>query len=418
MDVINIMMEKPQPFVQPDTIFSVSDASALLKNVVETAFPRIRVRGELSQITRATSGHMYMTIKDSGAAISVIIWRGTPVPFKLEDGLEVIITGRFTTYPARSNYQIIVSEIEMAGVGAILKMLEERKRKLAAEGLFDQSRKKPLPRLPQRIGVVTSPTGAAFQDIQNRLRERFPVTVVLYPATVQGVTAAADVAAGIEYFNRAKNVDVIIVARGGGALEDLLPFSEEIVVRAAAASEIPLISGVGHEPDWMLIDYAADVRAPTPTGAAEMVVPTKLSLIQELDNLWHRLSNNFTTRLANAKARMESIVIKSPKQVLMEQQQRLDDITRTLNIIIGGKLTTARQRLDSVATFPNILQNKMTTLNQAVTHIGQMLNSLSYKNVLARGYAIVRDKNNTIISRANDGLCPAELEFVDGIIKL
>ncbi len=418
MDVINTMMEKPQPFVQPDTIFSVSDASALLKNVVETAFPRIRVRGELSQITRASSGHMYMTIKDSGAAISVIIWRGTPVPFKLEDGLEVIITGRFTTYPARSNYQIIVSEIEMAGVGAILKMLEERKRKLAAEGLFDQARKKPLPRLPQRIGVVTSPTGAAFQDIQNRLRERFPVTVVLYPATVQGVTAAAEVAAGIEYFNRAKNVDVIIVARGGGALEDLLPFSEEIVVRAAAASEIPLISGVGHEPDWMLIDYAADVRAPTPTGAAEMVVPTKLSLIQELDNLWHRLSNNFTTRLANAKARMESIVIKSPKQVLMEQQQRLDDITRTLNIIIGGKLTTARQRLDSVATFPNILQNKMTTLNQAVTHIGQMLNSLSYKNVLARGYAIVRDKNNTIISRANDGLCPAELEFVDGIIKL
>lgn len=418
MDVINTMMEKPQPFVQPDTIFSVSDASALLKNVVETAFPRIRVRGELSQITRATSGHMYMTIKDSGAAISVIIWRGTPVPFKLEEGLEVIITGRFTTYPARSNYQIIVSEIEMAGVGAILKMLEERKRKLAAEGLFDQARKKPLPRLPQRIGVVTSPTGAAFQDIQNRLRERFPVTVVLYPATVQGVTAAAEVAAGIEYFNRAKNVDVIIVARGGGALEDLLPFSEEIVVRAAAASEIPLISGVGHEPDWMLIDYAADVRAPTPTGAAEMVVPTKLSLIQELDNLWHRLSNNFTTRLANAKARMESIVIKSPKQVLMEQQQRLDDITRTLNIIIGGKLTTARQRLDSVATFPNILQNKMTTLNQAVTHIGQMLNSLSYKNVLARGYAIVRDKNNTIISRANDGLCPAELEFVDGIIKL
>lgn len=222
------MIEKPQPLVQPDMIFSVSDASAMLKNVVETAFARIRVRGELSQITRATSGHLYMTIKDSGAAISVIIWRGTPVPFKLEEGLEVIITGRFTTYPARSNYQIIVNEIEMAGVGAILKMLEERKRKLAAEGLFDASRKKALPRLPQRIGVVTSPTGAAFQDIQNRLRERFPVTVVLYPATVQGNTAAAEVAAGIEYFNREKNVDVIIVARGGGALEDLLPFSEEV----------------------------------------------------------------------------------------------------------------------------------------------------------------------------------------------
>lgn len=411
------MIEKPQPFVQPDTIFSVSDASALLKNVVENAFPRIRVRGELSQITRATSGHMYMTIKDAGAAISVIIWRGTPVPFKLEDGLEVVITGRFTTYPARSNYQIIVSEIEMAGVGAILKMLEERKRKLAAEGLFDQARKKPLPRLPQRIGVVTSPTGAAFQDIQNRLRERFPVTVVLYPATVQGTTAAAEVAAGIEYFNRAKNVDVIIVARGGGALEDLLPFSEEIVVRAAAASEIPLISGVGHEPDWMLIDFAADVRAPTPTGAAEMVVPTKLSLIQELDNLWHRLSNNFTTRLTNARARVESIVVKSPKQVVMEQQQRLDDITRTLNIIINGKIATARQRMDALSAFPNIMQNKMSTLGQSIAHLGQMLNSLSYKNVLSRGYAIVRDGENNIISRA-DGARPASIEFADGVVKI
>ncbi len=411
------MMEKPQPFVQPDTVFSVTDASALLKNVVETAFPRIRVRGELSQITRATSGHMYMTIKDAGAAISVIIWRGTPVPFKLEDGLEVIITGRFTTYPARSNYQIIVSEIEMAGVGAILKMLEERKRKLAAEGLFDQARKKPLPHLPQRIGVVTSPTGAAFQDIQNRLRERFPVTVVLYPATVQGTTAAAEVAAGIEYFNRAKNVDVIIVARGGGALEDLLPFSEEIVVRAAAASEIPLISGVGHEPDWMLIDYAADVRAPTPTGAAEMVVPTKLSLIQELDNLWHRLSNNFTTRLANARARMESIVVKNPKQLVMEQQQRLDDISRTLNVIINGKIVAARGRMDAVAAFPNILQNKMMVMTQGLNHLGQMLNSLSYKSVLSRGYAIVRDEKNQIISRA-DGARPASIEFADGVVKV
>lgn len=411
------MIEKPQPFVSPDMVFSVSDASALLKNVVETAFPRIRIRGELSQITRASSGHMYMTIKDAGAAISVIIWRGTPVPFKLEDGIEVIVAGRFTTYPARSNYQIIVSEIEMAGVGAILKMLEERKRKLAAEGLFDAARKKPLPRLPQRIGVVTSPTGAAFQDIQNRLRERFPVTVVLYPATVQGATAAAEVAAGIEYFNRVKNVDVIIVARGGGALEDLLPFSEEIVVRAAAASEIPLISGVGHEPDWMLIDFAADVRAPTPTGAAEMVVPTKLSLIQELDNLWHRLSNNFTTRLTNAKNRMESIIIKNPKQMIMERQQRLDDLTRTINIIINGKIVTAHQRMDSVSTFVNILQNKMQTLSQSVNHLGQMLNSLSYKNVLTRGYAIVRDEKNQIVSRA-DGAQPASIEFADGIIPV
>ena len=410
-------MQKPEPFVQPDVVFSVSDASALLKNVVETAFPRIRIRGELSQITRATSGHTYMTIKDSGAAISVIIWRGTPVPFKLEDGLEVIITGRFTTYPARSNYQIICSEIEMAGVGAILKMLEERKRKLAAEGLFDVARKKPLPHLPQRIGVVTSPTGAAFQDIQNRLRERFPVTVVLYPATVQGATAATEVATGIEYFNRVKNVDVIIVARGGGALEDLLPFSEEVVVRAAAASEIPLVSGVGHEPDWMLIDYAADVRAPTPTGAAEMVVPTKISLIQDLDNLWHRLSNNFTTRLVNAKNRMESIVVKNPRQLVMEHQQRIDDTTRALNIIINSKIAAAAGRMDAVSNFSNILQTKIAYLMQSVNHLGQMLNSLSYKNVLARGYAIVRDDKKQIISRA-DGAVPASVEFADGVVAV
>ncbi len=411
-------MQKPEPFVQDNIVFSVTDASALLKNVVETAFPRIKIRGELSQITRASSGHMYMTIKDSGAAISVIIWRGTPVNFKLEDGMEVIITGRFTTYPARSNYQIIVSEIEMAGVGAILKMLEERKQKLAREGLFDASRKKLLPRLPQTIGVVTSPTGAAFQDIQNRLRERFPVRVLLYPATVQGVTAAAEVAAGIEYFNRMKNVDVIIVARGGGALEDLLPFSEEIVVRAAAASQIPLISGVGHEPDWMLIDFAADVRAPTPTGAAEMVVPTKLSLFQELDNMWHRISGTFTTRLGNAKSRTESIVVKNPHQLIMERAQRLDDVARTLNIIMNNKITVSHQKMTIVANMPNILQNQMMRLNQAVAHTGQMLNSLSYKSVLGRGYAIVRDTDNNIISRADENMRPASIEFADGIIKI
>jgi len=410
------MLPKPEPFVKPDMIFSVTDASALLKKVVETAFPEIRIRGELSQITHATSGHLYMTIKDSGAAINAIIWRGTPVNFKLEEGLEVIITGHFTTYPARSNYQIIISSIEMAGVGAILKMLEMRKQKLAAEGLFDASRKKPLPRFPQTIGVVTSPTGAAFQDIQNRLRERFPVHVLLYPATVQGATAAAEVAAGIEYFNKMNNVDVIIVARGGGALEDLLPFSEEVVVRAAAASHIPLISGVGHEPDWMLIDFAADVRAPTPTGAAEMVVPTKISLVQEIDNLTHRLSKAFTSQIIAIKQQIAHINLKSPKQILMEQSQRLDDVAKTMTLIINSKIQSAHQKLDLVTRFPAILENKFNTLNQSVIHMGQMLKSLSYKNVLQRGYAIVRDKNNSIISSQTDK--PASIEFADGVLKL
>mgnify|MGYP002854876444 CR=1 FL=1 len=408
-------MQNPEPFVKPDMIFSVTDASALLKNVVETAFPVIKIRGELSQITRATSGHMYMTIKDSGAAMSVIIWRGTPVNFALSDGMEVIITGRLTTYPARSNYQIVAASIEMAGVGAILKMLEERKQKLAAEGLFDASRKKPLPKLPTTIGVVTSPTGAAFQDIQNRLRERFPVRVILYPATVQGQTAAAEVAAGVEYFNHAKNVDVIIVARGGGALEDLLPFSEEIVVRAVANSKIPVITGVGHEPDWMLVDFAADHRAPTPTGAAEAVVPTKISLIQELDNLWHRLSSNFTTRITNARARVENINIKSPRQMVMERAQRIDDISRTLGIIINAKMTDARRKMDVVARMPDILNNQMANMRRGIEHSAQMLNSLGYKNVLARGYAIARAADGTIISSAATTQKIANIEFADGI---
>ncbi len=411
------MLPKPEPFIKPDMIFSVSDASNLLKTVVETAFPVIKIRGELSQITRATSGHIYMTIKDANAAMSVIIWRGTPVKFALTDGLEVIITGRLTTYPARSNYQIVAAEIEMAGVGAILKMLEERKQKLAAEGLFDASRKKPLPKLPARIGVVTSPTGAAFQDIQNRLRERFPVHVILYPATVQGATAASEVAAGVEYFNRAKNVDVIIVARGGGSLEDLLPFSEEIVVRAVANSEIPVITGVGHEPDWMLVDFAADVRAPTPTGAAETVVPTKISLIGELDNIEHRMTANITTRLQNATQHIKNINIKSPRQMLMERAQRLDDITRTLGIIINAKISDARHKMEIVSVIPNILTNKMQNLARALEYSGQMLNSLSYKNVLKRGYTIARGTNNEIISSITAGKV-ASIEFADGIINL
>jgi exodeoxyribonuclease VII large subunit len=411
------MIEKPAPVVQPDAIFSVSDASALLKGVVETAFARIRIRGELSQITKASSGHIYMTIKDAGAAINAIIWRGPPLPFQLADGLEVIASGKFTTYPARSNYQLIVSEIEMAGAGAILKMLEERKQKLAREGLFDAARKKTLPRFPSVIGIVTSPTGAAFQDICNRLRERFPVRVILYPAMVQGASAAGEVAAGVRYFNRQKNVDAIIVARGGGSLEDLLPFSEEIVVRAVAESQIPVVSGVGHEPDWMLIDFAADVRAPTPTGAAEIVVPTKISLIQEIENSWHRLHSNFAARLLNARERLESVAIKNPRQQIMERQQRIDDASRTMSIIMDNKIGGAKTAAASINRLSIIMDNKFNILRQGMEHLGQMLNSLSYKSVLNRGFAMVRS-GEKIVSRAADFARPATIEFGDGVVEV
>ena len=413
-------LPKPEPFVKPDMIFSVSDAAALLKGVVETAFPAIKIRGELSQITRATSGHIYMTIKDTGAAISAIVWRGTPVPFQLADGLEVIVSGKFTTYPARSNYQIVVNEIEMAGAGAILKMLEERKKKLAALGLFDAERKRSLPRFPSVIGIVTSPTGAAFQDICNRLRERFPVRVLLYPAQVQGVTAATEVTAGIAYLNALRGVDrpdVIIVTRGGGSLEDLLPFSEEIVVRAIAASEIPIVTGVGHEPDWMLADFASDVRAPTPTGAAEIVVPTKISVLTEIENLSHRLSSAYVARLKNSRHIVAGLNVKSPKQMIMERAQRLDDLGRTMNIIFQNKINAARTVLMHADRLPILLLNKFTAARQHVAHANQMLNSLSYKNVLARGYAIVRH-GGRIISRTTDFATPAEIEFADGVVKI
>lgn len=413
-------LPKPEPLVKADMIFSVSDAAALLKGVVETAFPRIKIRGELSGITRASSGHIYMTIKDNGAAISAIIWRGTPMSFQIAEGQEVIVSGKFTTYPARSNYQIIVSEIDMAGAGAILKMLEERKQKLAALGLFDASRKKPLPKFPRTIGVVTSPTGAAFQDIINRLKERFPVRVLLYPAQVQGISAAGEVAAGIAALNAltgADRPDVIIVARGGGALEDLLPFSEEIVVRAAAASDIPLVSGVGHEPDWMLIDFAADVRAPTPTGAAEAVVPTKTAVITEIDNLSHRLSSAYVARLKHLRQFILGLVVKSPKQTIMERIQRLDDIGRTLTILFENKINAGRTVLLMADRLPILVSNRLTTAHLAVKHADQMLNSLSYKNVLARGYAIVR-MGGKIVTRAAAFALPAEIEFTDGVIKL
>ena len=413
-------LPKPDPFVKPDMIFSVSDAAVLLKGVVETAFPAIKIRGELSQITRAASGHVYMTIKDSAAAISAIVWRGTPVPFQLTDGLEVIVSGKFTTYPARSNYQIIVNEIEMAGAGAILKMLEERKRKLAAAGLFDAERKRPLPRFPSVIGIITSPTGAAFQDICNRLRERFPVRVLLYPAQVQGTTASAEVAAGIAYLNNLRGADrpdIIIVARGGGSLEDLLPFSEEVVVRAIATSEIPIVTGVGHEPDWMLVDFAADVRAPTPTGAAEVVVPTRISVLTEIENLSHRLSSAYVAHLKNSRHIVAGLSVKSPKQTIMERAQRLDDMGRTMNMIFQNKINAARTVLMRADHLPILLSNKLNAVRQHVSHADQMLNSLSYKNVLTRGYAIVRHSGR-IVSRAKDFALPAEIEFTDGIAKV
>ncbi|MCJ9670323.1 exodeoxyribonuclease VII large subunit, partial [Neorhizobium sp. SHOUNA12B] len=263
------------------TEFSVSELSGSIKRTVENAFDHVRVRGEISGYRgQHSSGHAYFSLKDDRARIDAVIWKGTfpRIKFRPEEGMEVIATGKITTFPGSSKYQIVIENLEPAGAGALMALLEERRRRLGAEGLFDQSRKRLLPFLPQVIGVVTSPTGAVIRDILHRIADRFPVHVIVWPVKVQGEGSGDEVAAAIRGFNAMapggpiKRPDVLIVARGGGSLEDLWSFNDEAVVRAAAESEIPLISAVGHETDWTLIDHAADIRAPTPTGAAEMAV--------------------------------------------------------------------------------------------------------------------------------------------------
>ncbi|HEV2302530.1 MAG TPA: exodeoxyribonuclease VII large subunit, partial [Stellaceae bacterium] len=263
--------------------YTVSELSFALKRSIEDNFAFVRVRGEISGFKRHSSGHCYLALKDAEAVLDAVVWRATALRLGLapEDGMEVVCTGRLTTYPGRSKYQLVIETIELAGIGALLKLLEERRQRLAAEGLFAAERKKKPPFLPELIGIVTSPSGAVIRDILHRLNDRFPRRVLLWPAAVQGEGAAAQVAAAIEGFNSlprggVPRPDLLIVARGGGSLEDLMPFNEEIVVRAAALSAIPLISAVGHETDTTLIDYASDVRAPTPTAAAEMAVPVRL----------------------------------------------------------------------------------------------------------------------------------------------
>lgn len=334
---------------------SVSDLSRALKRTVEERFGYVRVRGEISQPKLVSSGHLYLRLKDDQAVIEAVCWKGTVqrLPIRPEDGMEVICTGRLTTYPGRSQYQLIIESMELAGEGALLKMLEERRRRLAAEGLFDQQAKKPLPYLPRVIGVVTSPTGAVIRDILHRLADRFPRHVLLWPVAVQGDGAAAQVARAIQGFNSlpagggpVPRPDLIIVARGGGSLEDLMAFNEEIVVRAAAASVIPLISAVGHETDTTLIDYAADRRAPTPTAAAEMAVPVRAELLAHVAEGERRLAGAAIRLLAERRTRVDGLGrgLGDPRALLEGATQRLDDRAERLRLAVSA-LTLGRRTL-------------------------------------------------------------------------
>ncbi|WP_413205334.1 exodeoxyribonuclease VII large subunit [Rhodospirillum sp. A1_3_36] len=314
---------------------SVSELSGALKRTVEEAFSRVRLRGEISQPKVAGSGHCYLRLKDETAVIDAIIWRGTMNKLSLrpEEGMEVIVTGKLTTYPGRSSYQIIVEDMELAGEGALLKLLEDRRRRLAAEGLFDPARKRRPPFLPQVIGVVTSPTGAVIRDILHRISDRFPRRVLVWPVKVQGEGAAEEIVRAIQGFNALPEggaiprPDVLIVARGGGSLEDLMAFNGEAVVRAAAESAIPLISAVGHETDVTLIDHAADLRAPTPTGAAEMAVPVRMELLAQVGETGSRMEGAVGRLLIDRAMRLEGLSRGLPDldRLLADAVQRLDD---------------------------------------------------------------------------------------------
>lgn len=315
--------------------WTVSALSGALKRTLEDAFGFVRLRAEVSGYRGPhSSGHCYFSLKDEGARIDAVIWKGvfSRLKVKPQEGLEVVVTGRITTFPSSSKYQIVVETIEPAGVGALMAILEERRRKLAAEGLFDERRKRPLPYLPEVVGVVTSPTGAVIRDILHRLADRFPRHVLVWPVRVQGETSAAEVAAAIRGFNALPpggplpRPDVIIVARGGGSLEDLWSFNEEIVVRAAAESEIPLVSAVGHETDWTLIDLAADLRAPTPTGAAEKVVPVRAELIAQVDTLVRRHLGAALRFLERRRADVRALAraLPRPEDLTAPARQRLD----------------------------------------------------------------------------------------------
>ncbi len=415
-------------------VFSVGEISTAIKRTLEDSFGRVRVRGEISGLRRPSSGHLYLDLKDADAVIATVCWRGTVgrLPIRPEDGMEVIVTGRITTYGPQSRYQLIVEDMELAGEGALLKLIEERKKRLAAEGLFDEDRKKELPYLPDVIGVVTSPSGAVIRDILHRLNDRFPRHVVIWPALVQGKGAAEQVAAGIKGFNALPEggpiarPDVIIVARGGGSLEDLMAFNEEVVVRAAAASEIPLISAVGHETDVTLIDFAADVRAPTPTAAAEMAVPVRMELLVQVRDQGARLTAAATRRVTDATERVAQLwrIAGNPRRLVEDATQRLDDRAERLRQAAGALVAARDGRFREAAAGlrPRALQLTLRHGAERVQaaarslaregrravadgemRLGQLaalLTSYSYENVLARGFAVVRDADGVPVMAA------------------
>ena len=452
--------------------YSVTEISAALKKTVEDRFGHVRIRGEITGFPgQHSSGHCYFALKDDRARIEAVIWKGNfnRLQHKPEEGLEVVASGKLTTYPGSSKYQIVIDNLEPAGAGALMALLEERKKKLEAEGLFAPERKQLLPYMPKRIGVVTSPTGSVIRDILHRISDRFPLHVMVWPVRVQGETTGAEVSNAINGFNAMDaehQPDTIIVARGGGSIEDLWGFNDEAVVRATANSDIPLISAVGHETDWTLIDYAADVRAPTPTGAAEMAVPVKAELEATVASYRARLQSALTRKFDQSKSdfRAASRGLSTPDSLLELPRRRLDEASgrlgRGLDLATRAKqasfervasrlsargLTSSIERCSERLT--NALRRALTahknnvvsarnhysqldrrapiafvtpleTAQRRLDQAERLLASFSYTNILERGFAIVRDANDKPLvstSEAKSGQA-FSIEFQDGRI--
>ncbi len=464
------LVEAPTPGNNPE--FSVSEIAGAVKRVIEGEFGLVRVRGEVGRVSRPASGHVYFNLKDDRASLDAVVWKGTAARLaqRPEEGIEVIATGRLTTFPGGSKYQMIVEDIAPAGAGALMAMLEKRRKALAAEGLFDAAKKRPLPYLPEVIGVITSPSGAVIRDILHRLRDRFPRRVLVWPVPVQGAQCAPEVARAIAGFNALTpggalpRPDVLIVARGGGSIEDLWGFNEEIVVRAAAASDIPLISAVGHETDTTLIDHAADVRAPTPTAAAELAVPVRAELVAGVAQLGGRLTQGAAQAVTRRRQRLTDLsrALPRPDRLTGPAAQRLDLVAQRLPAALRASLQARQVRLARAVLQPALLRrmiaaeartlgglaqrlppalarlvaerrrafarpaerlrpdtvtDRLARLAERLAALDRLRRTLGYESTLARGYAVVRAEGHVVTS-VTDAAPVMEIQFADGRVTV
>lgn len=409
---------------------TVGELAGSVKRVIEGAFGQVRVRGEISGFKRHSSGHCYLSLKDDTACMDAVIWRGNAngLAFTPEDGAEVIATGKMTTYPGRSKYQLVIDRLELAGEGALMALLERRRKALAAEGLFEAARKRPLPFLPKVIGIVTSPTGAVIRDILHRLEDRCPTRVILWPVPVQGEGASARIAAAIRGFaaidgsGAIPRPDLLIVARGGGSIEDLWAFNEEEVVRAAAESPIPLISAVGHETDTTLIDHSSDKRAPTPTAAAEMAVPVRSELFATIDQLGRRARQCLARMADRARERFDLTICRwpRPQALFAPAVQRFDEIGDRLPRALASRAGDARANLNAFAPRlrPELLLDRVSRESDKLESLWRLAELSHPDRPLKRGFARVTDRTGKTLAKAADAIAArlVTLHFGDGAV--